>query len=78
MIVSFPADLSSPLDYCARGGPDLSGPLLFLPCLAVPAAASMEAAGHAVAKTTDVGEPYTVIEATTHAMGEAMAESGDT
>jgi len=45
---------SGDLDYCARGGPDLSGPLFFPPALAVPAASSMEAASHAVTKTTGV------------------------
>jgi hypothetical protein len=58
----------------AREGPDLSGPLFFPPALAVPAASSMEATGHAVAKTTGVGEPYTMIEAAAHAMSEAVAE----
>jgi hypothetical protein len=62
------------VDYCAGGGPDLSGPLFFPPALAVPAASSMEAAGHAVPKTACVGEPYTMIEAASHAMGEAVAE----
>ena len=39
----------------------------------------MEAASHAVAKTTGVGEPYTMVEAATHAMAEtATPEMGDT
>jgi hypothetical protein len=40
----------------------------------MPAASSMKAASHGVAKTTGVGGPYTMIEAATHAMGEAMLE----
>ena len=39
----------------------------------------MEATGHAVAKTTGVGEPYTMIEAATHAMTETVtSEMGGT
>jgi hypothetical protein len=56
----------------------ISPALSFPSCLAVPAASSMEAAGHAMAKTTGVGEPCTMIEAATYAMAEAAAESGDT
>ena len=56
----------------------ISPALSFPSALAVPPAASMEAAGHAVAKTTGVGEPCTMIEAATYAMAEAAAESGDT
>jgi hypothetical protein len=37
-----------------------------------PKAAAMEAAGYAVAKTTGVGETYTVIEAAAHAMADAV------
>jgi hypothetical protein len=77
LIVKTPGQ-SADLDYCARGGPDLSGPLLVPLALAVPAAPSMEAAGHAVAKTTGVSESYAMSEAASHAMGEAVAESGDT
>ena len=56
----------------------ISPALSFPSTLAVPAAASMEAAGHAVAKTVGVGGPCTMIEAATYAMAEAAAESGDT
>ena len=56
----------------------ISPALSFPSALAVPPAASMEAAGHAVAKTTGVAEPCTMIEAATYAMAEAAAESGDT
>jgi hypothetical protein len=56
----------------------ISPALSFPSALAVPAASSMEAAGHAVSKTAGVGEPCTMIEAATYAMAEAAAESGDT
>ena len=56
----------------------ISPALSFPSALAVPPAASMEAAGHAVAKTTGVAEPCTMIEAATYAMAEAAADSGDT
>jgi hypothetical protein len=70
---------SGDLDSCAHGGPDQIRPSLFSPALAVPAAASMEAPGYAVAETTGVGEPYTMIETATYAVAEAatyaMAEA---
>jgi len=56
----------------------ISPALSFPSALAVPAASSMEAAGHAVSKTAGVGEPCTMIEAATYAMAEAAADSGDT
>jgi hypothetical protein len=56
----------------------ISPALSFPSGLAMPAASSMEAAGHAVAKTAGVGERCTMIEAATYAMAEAAAESGDT
>jgi hypothetical protein len=65
------------LDHCARGGPDLSGPCLFPPALAVPAAASMEAAGHAMAKAAGVCEPCTMIEAASHTMVEVCVGAAD-
>ena len=72
--------------YCPRGGPDLSGPLFFPPALTVPAASSMEAAGHAVAEAaayavaeaSDMGDTHAVGETATPKMGDIYAAVGET
>ena len=77
---------SGDLDYCARGGPDLSGPLFFPPALPAAAASSMEATGHAVAEAaayavaeaSDMGDTHAVGETATPKMGDIYAAVGET
>ena len=73
-----PAHSNQAISTIARGEGRISPALSFPSALAVPAVASMEAAGHAMAKTAGVCEPCTTIEAATDAMVEVSAGAGDT